>query len=116
VRQRRKEEYTISEELRGTLLKFKQILSKRVSVHKVILFGSNARGEARSGSDVDVVVILKDTVNDKASEAVSDCAWEAGFEAGLVIVSVVFSRDEWESGPERHSLLARAVASEGIAV
>ena len=116
MKHRRKQGSEIREELKGTLLKFKELLSARISVHQVILFGSNARGEARLGSDVDVVVVLKNIIDDDADEAVSDCAWEAGFERGLVIVPIVFSRDEWENGPERHSLLAQAVASEGIAV
>ena len=42
------------------------------------------------------------------------CAWEAGFERGLVIVPIVVSRKEWEEGPERVSLLHQAVQTEGI--
>ena len=106
----------MNEGLKGALRKFKELLSDRVSVHQMILFGSNARGEARPDSDVDVVVLLKDPVDDEAFDAVSDCAWEAGFELGLVIVPVVFARNEWENGPERHSLLALAVASDGVAI
>ena len=106
----------MDEKLRGALGEFKALLSARVSVHRLILFGSSARGEARPGSDVDVVVVLDDAVNDEAWDAVSDCAWEAGFERGLVIVPVIFSRDEWENGPERHSLLAIAVATDGVTV
>jgi len=40
--------------------------------------------------------------------------WEAGFESGVVVVPVVFSRVEWENGPERYSLLAEAVKSDGV--
>jgi hypothetical protein len=34
----------------------------------------------------------------------------------MVIVPVVFARDEWEDGPERYSLLAQAVELEGVPV
>lgn len=99
---------------RAILDKFKALLLSRVKVYKLILFGSRARGDADPSSDMDVVVILEGTANDEDREYVSDCAWEAGFQHGIVLVPVVFSRKEWETGPERYSLLAQAVKSEGV--
>ena len=102
---------TIEKEI---LDKFKALLLRQVPLHKLILFGSRARGDADPASDMDVVVILEDTASDEDREFVSDCAWEAGFKHGIVLVSVVFTRSEWETGPERYSLLAQAVKREGI--
>ena len=99
---------------RTILENFKTLLSNRLKVYKLILFGSRARGDADSTADMDVLVILEDTANDKDREYVSDCAWEAGFQHGIVLVPVVFTRREWEIGPERYSLLAQAVKSEGV--
>src|SRR3972149_9971563 len=99
---------------KSVLNKFKTLLSKQVSSYKLILFGSRARGDAGIYSDMDVVVILDDTSNVQDYDYVSDCAWEAGFEYGIVIVPVVFTRKEWEDSPERYSLLAKAVEKEGI--
>lgn len=96
--------------------KFKTLLLKRVKLYKLILFGSRARGDAGQYSDMDVVVILEDSSNDKDFDYVSDSAWEAGFEYGIVIVPVVFTRSEWENSPERSSLLAQAVRAEGIPI
>ena len=96
------------------LEKFKTHLSHRLKGYKLILFGSRARGDADPSSDMDVVVILEDTANDEDRDYVSDCAWEAGFQHGIVLVPVVFTRREWETGPERYSLLAQAVKSEGV--
>jgi predicted nucleotidyltransferase len=101
---------------KNILQRFKELLVERVAVEEVILFGSRARGDAEEFSDADVVVILKDGADGAARDAVSDSAWEAGFEAGLVIVPVVFTREEWERGPERSSLLALAVRAEGVAL
>jgi glutathionylspermidine synthase len=95
---------------------FKRFLLKRVRVSKVILFGSRARGDSGAFSDMDVVVILDNASDDHDIDYVSDCAWEAGFEHGIVIVPVVFTQDEWENGPERYSLLAQAVEAEGVPV
>jgi predicted nucleotidyltransferase len=101
---------------KAVLDKFKGLLLERVSLHKLILFGSRAREEAGPYSDMDVVVILADSSKQDDSDFVSDCAWEAGFEYGIVIVPVVFTRDEWENSPERYSLLAQAVEAEGVAL
>ena len=112
----RAEGEAMNAELKGMLGRFKELLTARVPVHRVVLFGSGARGEFGPGSDVDVVVIQEGEVDDRTRDAVSDCAWEAGFDLGLVIVPIAFSREEWECGPERHSLLARAVASDGVSI
>lgn len=98
------------------LNKFKTLLLERVGLHKVILFGSRARGDADPYSDMDVIVMLDESPGDKDREDISECAWEAGFVHGIVVVPVVFSRHEWEEGPERFSLLAQAVESDGVIV
>lgn len=98
------------------LNKFKKLLLDRVKVYKVILFGSRARGDAGPYSDMDVVVILDNSSNERDFDYVSDCAWEAGFEYGIVIVPVIFTIEEWENSPERYSLLAQAVETEGVPI
>jgi predicted nucleotidyltransferase len=92
---------------------FAHLARKKVSLHSVVLFGSRARGDADPDSDMDVLVIVDD-LTEKDEDYISECAWEAGFESGIVVVPVVFSRLEWENGPERYSLLAEAVESDGV--
>ncbi|MBM4329649.1 MAG: nucleotidyltransferase domain-containing protein [Deltaproteobacteria bacterium] len=96
--------------------KFKRLLSQRVSIYKMILFGSRARGDADQYSDMDIAVILNEPVEEKDIDYVSDYAWEAGFEYGIVVVPVVFTREEWKNSPERSSLLVQAAEMEGVAV
>lgn len=95
---------------------FKALLLKRVSLYKMILFGSRARGDVVPHSDMDVLVVLDKPSGEQDFDYVSDCAWEAGFEYGIVVVPVVFTREEWENSPERYSLLAQAVAEEGVLI
>jgi len=94
--------------------RFKELLLRRVRLHKLVLFGSRARADADLYSDLDVLVILEGPAEHEIREYVSDSAWEAGFEHGIVVVPVVYSRDEWENGPEGHSLLAQAVEADGV--
>ncbi|MEW6356292.1 MAG: nucleotidyltransferase domain-containing protein [Planctomycetota bacterium] len=95
---------------------FKWRVSARLPLHRIVLFGSRARGDADADSDVDVLVVLDCPVDSSSDQFVSHCAWEAGYEHGIVVTPVVFSRDEWENGPESYSLLAIAVRQEGIEV
>jgi predicted nucleotidyltransferase len=94
--------------------RFKTLLLRRVRLHRMILFGSRARGDADPQSDMDVVVILDGVADNDPKNYVSDCAWEVGFEHGIVVVPVVFTRKEWENGPERQSLFVQAVETEGV--
>ena len=101
---------------KAILDKFRLLLSNRVSIYKMILFGSRARGDADRYSDMDIAVILNEPAGEKDIDYVSDCAWEAGFEYGIVVVPVVFTREEWQDSPERSSLLVQAAEMEGVAV
>lgn len=93
---------------------FKALVSKRIHIHQLFLFGSRARGDSVPGSDMDVLVVTVNEFSEKDADYISDCAWESGFERGIVVVPVIFSREEWENGPEQYSLLAHAVKEEGV--
>ncbi len=98
------------------LERFKLLLSQKLDVYKIILFGSRARGDSTEYSDMDVLIILDEINSEADRDYVSDCAWEVGFEHGIVMVPVVYTKDEWENSPERSSLLAMAVEKEGIPI
>ena len=95
--------------------KFKEIVSRKVKVHEIRVFGSRARGDATWESDLDVLVVVEH-LDRSIEKYISDCAWEAGFEHGIVVVPVIYTRDKWENSPERHSLLAQAIEKEGVSI
>ena len=98
---------------KNVLETFITLMRGKIIVHRVVLFGSRARGDADADSDMDVLVIVDDPT-DLKEDFISQCAWEAGFENDIVLVPIVFSRNDWENGPERYSLLAEAIKSEGV--
>ena len=100
------------------LSRFRALLEQEVHVHSIFVFGSRARGDADDASDLDVLVITEEPETDELVLRVSGCAWEASVDLGaeIMINTVVMSREAWETGPERFSLLALAVKKEGIPI
>jgi predicted nucleotidyltransferase len=60
---------------------------------KVIMYGSQARGDATKYSDVDLLVIVP-SLDKRTRSLVSDITWEVGFEAGKVISAMTTTDDE----------------------
>ena len=98
------------------LTDLKHKLQQRLPLNRLVLFGSRARGDAETDSDLDVLVVLDLPVSREVEDRVSECTWEVGLEHGIVVVPVTVSREEWDEGLLSSSLLAIAVAQEGVPV
>jgi len=95
--------------------KFKALVSKRVKVREMRVFGSRARGEATEESDLDVLVIVE-SLDHAAEKFVSECAWEAGFPEDVVIVTVTVDLHAVTSSPIRNSVFIRHALHNGIPI
>jgi predicted nucleotidyltransferase len=95
--------------------KFKQLISKRVKVHEVRVFGSRARGDASEDSDLDVLVVV-DRLDHEIDKFISECAWEAGFPEDIVLVPMAITIDNLKNSPLRESVFIRNVYREGVGV
>lgn len=78
---------------------------------KVIMFGSQARGDATKYSDIDLFVIVP-ALDDKVRYLISDVTWEVGFEAGKVISAIPTTQEKMK----RYAFLPlyKNVKKEGI--
>ena len=95
--------------------KFKALVSMRVKVHEVRVFGSRARGDATEESDLDVLVVV-DYLNHSIEKYISDCAWESGFSENIIIMPITISIDTLKNSPIRKSSFIKNVYREGITV
>jgi predicted nucleotidyltransferase len=63
-------------------------------VRRIVLFGSRARGEGRSDSDLEVLVLVDGLARDER-RAVQDLAFDVGFEHGLVLSPIAAAAESW---------------------
>ena len=80
----------------------------------VILYGSHARGEGRTDSDIDILVLLdKDHITPRDETRIKYPLYELEFETGCIISPLVLSRRDWDN---RHRITPfyQNVQSEGV--
>ncbi|UCG43986.1 MAG: nucleotidyltransferase domain-containing protein [candidate division WOR-3 bacterium] len=81
---------------------------------KLILYGSQARGDAEPGSDIDVLVVLKGEVQPcQEIERTGDIVASTSLDNNVVVACVFVSEDRYAN--EWNPLLAN-VRKEGVAV
>jgi predicted nucleotidyltransferase len=95
--------------------KFKDLVSQKVKVHELRVFGSRARGDAVAESDLDVLIVVNH-LDHSIERYISDCAWESGFPDDIVVMPVAISIDAIKNRPIRESVFIRKIYHEGIAV
>lgn len=84
-------------------------------LHKVILFGSQARGDYAADSDIDVLVVLADDLFNPYQEihAVTPIVVDFTYLYPNLLSPIVISRRTFE---EQQSVFVRQVAADGVAL
>jgi len=77
-----------------------QALKRRILPNeKVILFGSQARGDVREDSDWDLLVLLdKDKKTQEDEDKYAYPFDELGWNHGVAINSILYTKEQWEQG------------------
>lgn len=97
------------------LAKLKDTLNRVAPDARVILYGSYARGDAKPHSDIDLLILLPDSYEDKEfirkKFAISDNLYDLSLEIGIEISPLVVVNKIYHS---RKTLFTVNVANEGI--
>jgi predicted nucleotidyltransferase len=87
-------------------------LRTTIRAERVWLFGSQARGDAGTDSDIDLLAVIPDSSVSRYQRAVAARRELANFNVPMDIV--VMTHDEWENDLKAPCSLASTVSREGV--
>ncbi len=83
---------------REVLRRAATILRSRFGVERIIRFGSKARGDRRSDSDLDLLALTARPVNQAEKARIVSAVFDLPLELNVLLSIMVASAEEWESG------------------
>jgi predicted nucleotidyltransferase len=93
-----------------------ELIHKEVPDAKIILFGSQARGDAQLKSDIDVLILLnKEKVTLEDEEKITVPIYLLELKTGVIISPMILPRNSWENRPIKSPFYLN-VLNEGVEI
>ena len=106
----------LKENEKKALLELKKRLLKSFSVAEIILYGSKARGDFDEESDMDILIILKNRVDDNIREKVFSMSFKIEIKYDVIFGILVEPEDFWSSPLAEAMPIHCNISREGVLV
>mgnify|MGYP000421492497 CR=1 FL=1 len=106
----------LKENEKKALLELKKRLLGRFPDAKIILYGSKARGDFDEESDIDILIILKNKVDDSLREDIFSMSFKIELKYDVIFGILVEPEDFWNSPLAKAMPIHWNIDREGIAV
>jgi predicted nucleotidyltransferase len=83
---------------------------------EVLLFGSQARGDAEAESDYDLLILTPEEPSPELKQRIRDRLFEVSLRHDEVISAFIYSRGAWQSAPFRAAPFHQRVEREGLLI
>lgn len=104
----------VKKTIEGIPLEVKSTIEKVDTGAKVILFGSRARGDDRSDSDWDFLILTQKEASQQFQDKIRELLYELELEKEQVITTIIESEEIWKQ--YQQSELYKNVLREGIEI
>ena len=92
----------------------KKLIKGVAPAAKAILYGSEARGDAKSGSDIDLLILIdKEKVSPQEEDTITTPIYDLEIESGIIISPIVMTRKAWEAA-KRQTMFYYNVMKDGV--
>ena len=85
------------------------------AVHEMLIYGSKARGQAHSESDLDVLLIVKNEAK-RFKRTLRRVGYMMAATSDVLPSIIAYTKDEWESRKRSGSSFRQAVDRDGVRV
>jgi excisionase family DNA binding protein len=98
------------------LLELKKILFNSFSVSEIILYGSKARGDFDEESDIDILIVLNNKVDDTIREKIFSIGFKIEIKYDVIFGILVEHKDFWSSPLAETMPIHSNINMEGVPV
>lgn len=109
-------EQILRTQIKNVLLRCRDVVLSDYPNAQIILYGSQARGQAQPESDVDLIVLLDGDVPAAIKKHIHDLLYDVSLAEDVVISSIIKSHYRWNMPISQATPLYQTIQKEGIKV